>query len=104
MDDVGEFFSGRAAMPSQGVGLQSWLAQLPALVSLHDFQALRHGPPHAGHGYVDCLQQGMMLHGWACVQSQYPDGMAERHQGLDSFRASGQAMGRPYDRAAEARF
>ena len=49
------------------------------------------------YGCVDCLHQGMMLHGWACVlQGQHQDGMAEIHQGLDGYRASGQTMDRPY--------
>jgi predicted ATPase len=49
------------------------------------------------YGFVDCLHQGMVLHGWACVlQGQYQDGLAEMHQGLDGYRASGQTMDRPY--------
>jgi hypothetical protein len=46
---------------------------------------------------VDCLPQGMMLHGRACVlQGQHQAGMAEILQGLDGYRMSGQAMDRPY--------
>jgi hypothetical protein len=48
------------------------------------------------YGFIDCLHQGMLLHGWACVlQDQRQDGLAEIHQGLDGYRASGQAVDRP---------
>jgi predicted ATPase len=48
------------------------------------------------HGFAQLLALGRMLQGWAlAAQHQREDGIASIHRGLDAYRATGAAVGRP---------
>jgi predicted ATPase len=49
------------------------------------------------HGFAEVLAQGMILRGWAVAgQGQAADGIAQIHQGLAAYQATGAELLRPY--------